>query len=88
MSRAVNILEDSSESIGSCALEDPSGAGSNEADLTAQVDRINKVIWKAAFCSSAVAHGLTAASEAFASTDDQDAINLQAMQEYLHNRGA
>ena len=88
VSRAVNILEYSSEDVCSYTLEAPSGAGSNEADLTAQVERINKVIWKAAFCSSAVAHGLTAASEAFASTDDQEAINFQAMQEYLRNRGA
>lgn len=88
MSHAVNILEYSSEDVCSYTLEAPSGAGSNEADLTAQVERINKVIWKAAFCSSAVAHGLTAASEAFASTDDQEAINFQAMQEYLRNRGA
>lgn len=87
VSRAVNILEYSSEDVCSYTLEAPSGAGSNEADLRAQVERINKVILEAAFCSSAVAHGLTAASEAFASTDDQEAINFQAMQEYLRNRG-
>ena len=73
VSRAVNILEYSCEDV---------------CSYTAQVERINKVIWKAAFCSSAVAHGLTAASEAFASTDDQEAINFQAMQDYLRNRGA
>jgi hypothetical protein len=42
----------------------------------------------ASFCSMADAHGLTAASEAFAAADDQEAVNLEAMQEYLRNRGA
>ena len=66
----------------------PSNAGSNEADLATQVERINHVILKASFCSLAIAHGLTAASEAFAAADDLEAVNLEAMQEYLRNRGA
>ena len=88
VSRAVNILEYSSESVASETLEAPSGAGSNEADLAAKIERINKVIQMASFCSLAVAHGLTAASEAFAATDNQETTNLQVQQEYLRNRGA
>ena len=41
----------------------------------------------ASYCSLAVAHGLTAASEAFAAADDQEAANFETMQEYLRNRG-
>ena len=74
--------------VASRTLKPPSNAGSNEADLATQVERVNRVIQKASFCSLAVAHGLTAASEAFAAADDQEAVNLEAMQEYLRNRGA
>ena len=88
VSRAITILNYSSESIASRTLKPPSNAGSNEADLATQDERINRVIQKASFCSMAVAHGLTAASEAFAAADDQEAVNLEAMQEYLRNRGA
>lgn len=88
VSRAINILEYSSEDVASHTLNAPSGAGSNEADLATQVERINKVILKASFCSLAVSHGLSAASEAFAATDDQEAANFDTLQEYLHNRGA
>ena len=88
VSRAINILEYSSEDVASRTLNAPSGAGSNEADLATQVERINRVIQMASFCSMADAHGLTAASEAFAAADDQEAVNLEAMQEYLRNRGA
>lgn len=42
----------------------------------------------ASFCSLAVAHGLTAASEAFAAADNQEVTNLRVQQEYLRNRGA
>lgn len=87
MSRAVNILEYSSESVSSYTLEAPSGAGSNEADLTAQIERINRVIQKASFCSLTIAHGLTAASETFATTDDQEAANFDTVGEYLRARG-
>ena len=88
MSRAINILEYSSESVASETLEAPSGAGSNEADLTAKIERINRVIQMASFCSLAVAHGLTAASEAFITASNQDAANFKALREYLSNRGA
>ncbi|WP_454928714.1 hypothetical protein [Actinomyces sp.] len=88
VSRAVNILEHSSENITSYTLEAPSGAGSNEADLAAKIERINNVIQMASFTSLAVAHGLTAASDAFAAADDQEAVNFDALQEYLRNRGA
>lgn len=88
VSRAINILEYSSEDVASHPLNAPSGAGSNEADLAAKVDRINKVIFKASFCSLAIAHGLAAASEAFAEADDREAANLHLQEGYLHNRGA
>lgn len=88
MSRAITILNYSSDNIASRTLKPPSNAGSNEADLATQVERINRVIEKASFCSSTIARGLTAASEAFAAADDQEAVNLEAMQEYLRNRGA
>lgn len=88
VSRAINILEYSSEDVASRTLNAPSGAGSNEEDLAAKIDRINKVILKASFCSLAVAHGLAAASEAFATADDQEAANLEALQDYLRDRGA
>lgn len=88
VSRAITILNYSSDNIASRTLKPPSNAGSNEADLVAQVERINRVIQMASFCSMAVAHGLTAASEDFAAADDQEAVNLEAMQEYLRNRGA
>lgn len=88
VSRAINILEYSSENVASRTLTPPSNAGSNEADLATQVERINRVIQMASFCSLAVAHGLTAASEAFAAADDQEAANFETMQEYLRNRGA
>ena len=88
MSRAITILNYSSENVASHTLTPPSNAGSNEAALATQVERINRVIEKASFCSSTIARGLTAASEAFANTDDQEAVNLEAMQEYLRNRGA
>lgn len=88
VSRAITILNYSSENVASHTLKPPKNAGSNEADLATQVERINRVIQMASFCSLAVAHGLTAASEAFAAADDQEAVNLEAMQEYLRNRGA
>lgn len=66
VSRAINILNYSSENVASRTLTPPSSAGSNEEDLATQVERINRVIQMASFCSLAVAHGLTAASEAFA----------------------
>jgi len=66
----------------------PSNAGSNEADLATQVERINHAILKASFCSLAIAHGLTAASEAFITASNQDAANFKALREYLSNRGA
>lgn len=86
--RAINILNYSSENVASRTLTPPSSAGSNEEDLATQVERINRVIQMASFCSLAVAHGLTAASEAFAAADDQEAANFETMQEYLRNRGA
>ena len=49
--------------------------------------RYYRVIQMASYCSLAVAHGLTAASEAFAAADDQEAANFETMQEYLRNRG-
>ena len=88
VSRAINILNYSSENVASRTLTPPSSAGSNEEELATQVERINRVIQMASYCSLAVAHGLTAASEAFAAADDQEAVNLEAMQEYLRNRGA
>lgn len=88
MSRAINILEYSSESVASETLEAPSGAGSNEADLTAKIERIGRVIQMASFCSLAVARGLTAASEAFAATDNQEAADFGALHEYGRDRGA
>lgn len=88
VSRAITILNDSSENTATRTLTPPSNAGSNGADLATQVERINRVIQMASFCSLAVAHGLTAASEAFAAADDQEAVNFEAMQEYLRNRGA
>lgn len=88
VSRAITILNYSSENIASRTLTSPSNAGSNEEDLATQVERINRVIQMASFCSIAVAHGLTAASEAFAAADDQEAANFETMQEYLRNRGA
>ena len=87
VSRAINILEYSSERVASETLEAPSGAGSNEADLTAKIERINRVIQKASFCSYSIARGLTAASENFATTDNQEAASLQSTGEYLRARG-
>ena len=43
VSRAINILEYSSESVAAETLEAPSGAGSNEADLAAKIERIGGV---------------------------------------------
>ena len=88
VSRAVNILEYSSENIASYTLEAPSGAGSNEADLAEKTERISRVIQMASFCSLAVTRGLTAASEAFAATDNQEAADFGALQEYGRDRGA
>lgn len=88
VSRAINILEYSSEDVASHPLNAPSGAGSNEADLAAKIDRINKVIFKASFCSLAVAHGLAVASAAFVAADNQEAANFDTLQDYLRNRGA
>lgn len=88
VSRAINILEYSSEDVASCTLNAPSVAGSNEADLAAKIDRINKVIFKASFCSLAAAHGLAAASAAFVTADDQEAANFDTLQAYLRDRGA
>ena len=87
VSRAINILNYSSENVESRTLTPPSSAGSNEEELATQVERINRVIQMASYCSLAVAHGLTAASEAFAAADDQEAANFETMQEYLRNRG-
>lgn len=87
VSRAINILEYSSEDVASHPFNAPNGAGSNEADLATQVNRINRVIQMASFCSIAVAHGLTAASEAFAAADDQEAANFDTLQDYLRHRG-
>ena len=90
VSRAITILNYSSENVASHTLTPPSNAGSNEAALATQVERINRVIEKASFCSLAVAHGLTAASEAFAATDNDEATNFFALREYQYqsNRGA
>ena len=88
VSRAITILNDSSENVASRTLTPPSNAGSNEADLATQVERINHVILKASFCSLAIAHGLTAASEAFITASNQDAANFKALREYLSNSGA
>lgn len=87
VSRAITILNDSSENTATRTLTPPSNAGSNGADLAAQVERINRVILKASFCSLAIAHGLTAASEAFITASNQDAANFKALREYLSNRG-
>jgi len=87
VSRAINILEYSSENVASRTLTPPSNAGSNEADLATQVERINRVIQKASFCSFTIARGLTAASEAFAATDNQEAASLKSTGEYLRARG-
>jgi hypothetical protein len=87
VSRAITILNDSSENVASRTLTPPSNAGSNEADLATQVERINRVIEKASFCSSTIARGLTAASEAFANTDDQEAASFDTVGEYLRARG-
>ena len=88
VSRAINILNYSSENVASRTLTPPSRAGSNEEDLATQVERINRVIQMASFCSLAVAHGLTAASEAFAAADDQEAANFETLQECVRNWGA
>lgn len=87
VSRAITILNYSSENVASRTLKPPSYAGSNEADLATQVERINRVIEKASFCSSTIARGLTAASEAFANTDDQEAASFDTVGEYLRARG-
>lgn len=87
MSRAITILNYSSENIASRSLTPPSNAGSNEAALATQVERINRVIEKASFCSSTIARGLSAASEAFANTDDQEAASIKTVGEYLNARG-
>ena len=87
VSRAITILNYSSENIASRTLTPPSNAGSNEAALATQVERINRVIEKASFCSSTIARGLTAASEAFATTDDQEAASIETVGEYLRARG-
>lgn len=87
MSRAINILNYSSENVASRTLTPPSNAGSNEAALATQVERINRVIEKASFCSSTIARGLSAASEAFANTDDQEAASMKTVGEYLNARG-
>ena len=87
VSRAITILNYASENIASRALTPPSNAGSNEAALATQVERINRVIGKASFCSSNIARGLTAASEAFATTDDQEAASIETVGEYLRARG-
>lgn len=87
VSRAITILNYSSENIASRTLTPPSNAGSNEAALATQVERINCVIEKASFCSSTIARGLTAASEAFATTDDQEAASMKTVGEYLNARG-
>lgn len=87
VSRAITILNYSSENVASHTLTPPSNAGSNEAALATQVERINRVIEKASFCSSTIARGLTAASEAFANTDDQEAASMKTVGEYLRARG-
>lgn len=87
MSRAINILNYSSENVASRSLTPPSNAGSNEAALATQVERINRVIEKASFCSSTIARGLSAASVAFANTDDQEAASMKTVGEYLNARG-
>ena len=87
VSRAITILNYSSENIASRTLTPPSNAGSNEAALATQVERINRVIEKASFCSSTIARGLSAASEAFAKTDDQEAASMKTVGEYLNARG-
>ncbi|MDU5164557.1 MAG: hypothetical protein E6212_08430 [Actinomyces sp.] len=63
---------------------------SRAVNMAAKIERINKVIQMASFCSLAVAHGLTAASEAFAATDNDEATNFFALREYQYqsNRGA
>lgn len=88
VSRAINILEYSSEDVASRTLNAPSGAGSNESDLADKTERINRVIQMTSFSSLAAAHGLAAASEAFAAADDREAANLHVQEEYLRNRGA
>lgn len=88
VSRAVSILEYSSENVASYTLEAPGGAGSNEAGLAEKTERISRVIRMASFCSLAVARGLTAASEAFAATDNQEAADFGALHEYGRDRGA
>ena len=87
VSRAITILNYSSENVASHTLTAPSNVGSNEAALATQVERINRVIEKASFCSSTIARGLTAASEAFANTDDQEAASFDTVGEYLRARG-
>ena len=87
VSRAITILNYSSENIATRTLTPPSNAGSNEAALATQVERINRVIQKASFCSYSIARGLTAASENFATTDNQEAASLQSTGEYLRARG-
>ena len=87
VSRAITILNYSSENIASRTLTPPSNAGSNEADLATQVERSNRVIEKASFCSSTIARGLTAASETFTATDDQEAASLKSTGKYLRARG-
>ena len=87
VSRAITIMNYSSENVASHTLTPPSNAGSNEAALAPQVERINRVIEKASFCSSTIARGLTAASEAFANTDDQEAASFDTVGEYLRARG-
>lgn len=87
MSRAITILNYASENVASRTLTPPSNAGSNEAALATQVERINRVIQMASFCSMADAHGLTAASEAFITTNNQEAANFKALFKYLSNRG-
>lgn len=87
VSRAITILNYASENVASRTLTPPSNAGSNEAALATQVERINRVIQMASFCSMADAHGLTAASEAFANTDDQEAASFDTVGEYLRARG-
>ena len=87
VSHAITILNDSSEDVASRTLTPPSNAESNEGDLATQVERINRVIQKASFCSLAIARGLAAASEAFITTNNQEAANFKALFKYLSNRG-
>ncbi len=87
VSRAITILNYSSENIASRTLTPPSNGGSNEADLATQVERINRVIEKASFCSFTIARGLTAASETFTATDNQEAASFDTVGEYLRARG-